>query len=202
MVAFGKFTVGGYLAATQSAIAASLDDPAFADSVTRAAQVCLAALQQGGKVLLAGNGGSAADAQHMAGEFVSRFYFDRPALPAVALTVDSSILTAIANDYGYDQVFSRQVEALGQPGDVFIGISTSGRSPNVLRGIAAARERGLKVIVLTGSGSSGGTMAELADVAICAASGETPQIQQVHIIAGHAICAAVEAAMFADRQPG
>lgn len=200
MVAFGKFTVEGYFASTQAAIAASLDDAGFHDSVTRAAQLCLAAVSAGGKVLLAGNGGSAADAQHIAGEFVSRFYFDRPALAAIALTVDTSILTAIGNDYGYDHVFSRQVEALGQPGDVFVGISTSGRSPNVLRAIEAARARGLSVIVLTGS--AGSAMAALADVAITACSAETPHIQQVHIIAGHAICAAVEAAMFADRQPG
>ena len=200
MVAFGKFTLDGYLADTQAAIAASLDDAAFRASVTRAAELCLAAVSKGGKVLIAGNGGSAADAQHIAGEFVSRFYFDRPALPAIALTVDTSILTAIGNDYGYDHVFSRQVEALGQPGDVFIGISTSGRSPNVLRAIDAARARGLSVIVLTGA--AGTDMAAAADVAITALSRDTPQIQQVHIIAGHAICAAVEAGAFPDRQPG
>lgn len=198
MEKYGGFSLTGYFAETSQAIEQSLGDVTFQQDVEAAADLCLGALRQGRKLLLAGNGGSAADAQHIAGEFVSRFYFDRPALPAIALTVDTSILTAIGNDYGFEQVFSRQVAALGQPGDVFIGISTSGRSPNVLRAIEAARAQGMQVLVLTGA--NGAAMAALGDVAISARSTDTPHIQQVHIIAGHAICAAVEAALF-DR-PG
>ena len=194
MATFGAFSLDAYLDATVRTIGASVADSRFRDAVERAATLCLEALRGGGKVLLAGNGGSAADAQHLAGEFVSRFLFDRPGLPAIALTTDTSVLTAIANDYGYEHVFSRQLEALGQPGDVFIAISTSGRSPNVLKGIETARAKGLKIIVLTGSG--GTAMAALADIAISAACPETPYIQQVHLIAGHAICAMVEAALF------
>lgn len=194
MAAFGQFSLDGYLDSTLQTIEQSVRDEGFRQSVIDGANLCLAALRGGNKVLLAGNGGSAADAQHIAGEFISRFLFDRPALPAIALTVDSSVLTAIGNDYGYEHVFSRQVLGLGTAGDVFIGISTSGRSPNIVRAIDAARSKGLKVIVFTGS--KGTDMAAAADVAIVAASPDTPHIQQVHIIAGHAICAAVEAAMF------
>lgn len=194
METFGQFSLDDYLDSTLRTIEQSVRDEAFRQAVVDGANLCLAALRGGGKVLLAGNGGSAADAQHIAGEFVSRFLFDRPALPAIALTVDTSVLTAIGNDYGYEHVFSRQLQGLGVAGDVFIGISTSGRSPNILRAIDVARAKGLKVIVFTGSG--GTDMAAAADVAIVASSPATPHIQQVHIIAGHAICAAVEAAMF------
>ncbi len=194
MATFGAFSLDVYLSETVRTVGASLADPNFRAAVESAAALCLESLRGGGKVLLAGNGGSAADAQHLAGEFVSRFLFDRPGLPALALTTDTSVLTAIANDYGYEHVFSRQIEALGQPGDVFIAISTSGRSPNVLKAIAAAHGKELKVVVLTGAGGS--DMAELADVAIAARCPETPYIQQVHLIAGHAICAMVEAALF------
>lgn len=194
METFGQFSLDDYLDSTLRTIEQSVRDEAFRQAVVDGANLCLAALRGGGKVLLAGNGGSAADAQHIAGEFVSRFLFDRPALPAIALTVDTSVLTAIGNDYGYEHVFSRQLQGLGVAGDVFIGISTSGRSPNILRAIDVARAKGVKVIVFTGSG--GTDMAAAADVAIVASSPATPHIQQVHIIAGHAICAAVEAAMF------
>lgn len=194
METFGQFSLDDYLDSTLRTIEQSVRDEGFRQAVVDGANLCLAALRGGGKVLLAGNGGSAADAQHIAGEFVSRFLFDRPALPAIALTVDTSVLTAIGNDYGYEHVFSRQLQGLGVAGDVFIGISTSGRSPNILRAIDVARAKGLKVIVFTGSG--GTDMAAAADVAIVASSPATPHIQQVHIIAGHAICAAVEAAMF------
>ena len=199
MATFGAFSLDGYLDATVRTIGASLAASGFRGCIEGAATLCLDALRGGGKVLLAGNGGSAADAQHLAGEFVSRFLFDRPGLPAIALTTDTSVLTAIGNDYGYEHVFSRQVEALGRAGDVFVGISTSGRSPNVLKAIAAAKAKGMKVIVLTGSGGS--EMAALADVAIAAACPETPYIQQVHLIAGHAICAMVEAALFDGTAP-
>ena len=152
------------------------------------------ALQGNNKLLVAGNGGSAADAQHIAGELVSRFYFDRPALPAVALTTDTSILTAIGNDYGYEQVFSRQVEALGREGDVFLGISTSGTSPNILRALRTARDKRLVTAGLCGAMTE--KMAPLCDFLISVPSRETPRIQESHILIGHVLCAAIEEAVF------
>lgn len=158
------------------------------------AQVCVSCLRQGGKVLFAGNGGSAGDAQHMAGEFVSRFNYDRPGMAAIALTVDSSILTAIGNDYGYDYVFARQVEALGQKGDIFFAYSTSGNSPNILRALSVCRERGLFTVGLTGNRD--GAMNPLCDVLFEMPSPHTPRIQEGHLVIGHAICARVEALMY------
>lgn len=155
------------------------------------------ALRGGRKLLFAGNGGSAADAQHWAGELVSRFYYDRPGLPAIALTTDTSILTAIGNDYGYDYVFARQVEALGQEGDVLVAISTSGNSRNVIRAIEAARKKRLRVIGFTGQ--SGGQMADLCDLCFRVPSGETPRIQEGHEALGHLLCALIEAEMFPRR---
>lgn len=146
------------------------------------------------KTLIAGNGGSAADAQHIAGEFVSRFYFDRPGLASIALTTDTSILTAIGNDYGYEKLFSRQIEANGQPGDVFIGISTSGNSKNVVNALLAAKEIGITTVGFTGE--SGGQMKEICDFCLCMPSRETPRIQEGHILMGHIICAVVEEAIF------
>ncbi|WP_372619305.1 D-sedoheptulose 7-phosphate isomerase [Falsiroseomonas sp.] len=151
-------------------------------------------LRQGRKLLLCGNGGSAADAQHWAGELVSRFHYDRPGLPAIALTTDSSILTAIGNDYGYDRVFSRQVEALGMAGDVLFAISTSGNSRNVIAALEAARARGIATVGFTGR--SGGAMAALCDHCVRVPSDSTPSIQEGHEVLGHAICAMVEAALF------
>lgn len=162
--------------------------------VEAAAVACIQCLQAGGKILLAGNGGSAADAQHIAGEFVSRFAFDRPGLPAVALTVDTSILTAIGNDYGYEKLFSRQVQALGCKGDVFIGYSTSGKSPNVLLAFQEARSRGLICIGLTGN--RGGPMDELCDYLLEVPSSDTPKIQEGHLVLGHILCGLVENAIF------
>jgi len=157
----------------------------------------VAALRNGHKLLFAGNGGSAADAQHWAGELVSRFYYDRPGLPAIALTTDTSILTAIGNDYGYDYVFARQVEALGQEGDVLVAISTSGNSRNIVRAIEAAREKRMVVIGYTGQG--GGQMASLCDLCFRVPSGETPRIQEGHEALGHLLCALIEAEMFPRR---
>ena len=154
---------------------------AIADTITRA-------LRQSGKLLIAGNGGSAADAQHIAGEFLSRLNFDRNPLPAIALTTDTSVLTAIGNDYGFEKIFARQA------GDVFFGLSTSGRSPNVLAALMAAREIGIKTVGFTGSNSSG--MRALCDLCLCAPSVETPQIQQIHIVAAHVICGLVEHDLF------
>ncbi len=146
--------------------------------------------QRGGKVLLCGNGGSAADAQHIAAEFVSRFRRERRGLPAIALTTDTSILTAIGNDYGYERVFARQVEALGQPGDVVVGISTSGTSASVLAAMRAARERGMTTIGLTGA--TGGLLVGHVDVCLCVPSQNTARIQEVHITVAHVVCEIVE----------
>src|SRR5260221_9094311 len=144
-----------YLTRSRDTVQAAIDDPAFSSAVWDIAQVSATALRNGGKLLLAGNGGSAADAQHIAGEFLSRLNYDRAPTAAIALTTDSSVLTAIGNDYGYERVFERQVRGLGQEGDVLLAISTSGRSPNILRAIAAGRELGLVTIGLTGSTGGG-----------------------------------------------
>ncbi len=169
-------------------------DQALLDNVARVADAIVAALHKGNKVLIAGNGGSAADAQHIAGEFVSRFNFDRPGLPAFALTTDTSVMTAIGNDYGYEKLFARQVQAVGTPGDVFWGISTSGRSPNVLRAMEEARSKGLFVVGFTGQHAN--AMESLADICICVPSPSTPKIQEGHMVLGHIVCGLVEAAMF------
>ena len=169
-------------------------DKALLLQVEQSAVLIVETLQRGGKVLIAGNGGSAADAQHIAGEFVSRFHYDRPGLAAIALTTDTSILTAIGNDYGYERLFSRQVQALGRADDVFIGISTSGNSANVLAALATAKELNLKTIGFTGV--TGGQMASICDIALRMPSKETPKIQEGHIAIGHIICGLVEAAMF------
>jgi D-sedoheptulose 7-phosphate isomerase len=161
------------------------------------AAVITEAFRAGGKLLIAGNGGSAADAQHIAGEFLSRLNFDRNPLPAIALTTDSSVLTAIGNDYGFERTFERQVRGLGKPGDVFIAISTSGRSPNVLAALKAAREGSLTTIGFTGIAVNG-AMPPLCDHCLAAPSAETPLIQQIHIVAAHAICGLVERSLFAD----
>lgn len=151
------------------------------------------ALQAGGKLLIAGNGGSAADAQHLATEFTGRMLYDRAPLAAIALHVDSSALTAISNDYGFAHVFERQVRALGRPGDVVLGLSTSGRSDNILRALAVGRAMGLATLGFTGAG--GGSMAAHADLLLRAPSDFTPVIQQIHIVAGHLLCALVERAI-------
>lgn len=152
------------------------------------------AYKNSNKTLLAGNGGSAADAQHIAGEFVSRFYFDRPGIASIALTTDTSILTAIGNDYGYENLFSRQVEAQGVKGDVFIGISTSGNSKNILKALELCKEKEIMSIGLTGA--SGGAMDKMCDYCIKVPSSCTPRIQESHIVIGHIICAIVEEELF------
>lgn len=166
---------------------------ALVPSVIEVAKVVAQALESGDKVLLCGNGGSAADAQHIAGELVGRFLRERRPLPALALNANTSVLTALGNDYGFEEVFARQVAALGRPGDVLIAISTSGNSPNVLRAAKAARERGMKVIGLTGAG--GGKLRELCDLCLCVPSASTPRIQEMHILIGHIICQLVEEAL-------
>ena len=153
-----------------------------------------ACLRAGHKLLFFGNGGSAADAQHLAAEFTGRYLKERPGLPALALHTDTSALTAIANDYGFERVFSRQIEALGQAGDVAVAITTSGRSPNITRAVNACRERGIKTIGLTGS--RGEAFARIVDVAIVVPSTSTPRIQECHITIGHLLCELVEERLF------
>ncbi|QGW66800.1 SIS domain-containing protein [Lysobacter soli] len=169
-------------------------DDALRGQIAQAVAICVDALRDGRKVLFAGNGGSAADAQHWAGELVSRFYYDRPGLPAIALTTDTSILTAIGNDYGYDYTFARQIEALGQAGDVFVAISTSGRSKNILRALDACEQKGVRVIGFTGAG--GGDMASRCEVCFRIPSDETPRIQEGHEFIGHLVCALIESEIF------
>jgi D-sedoheptulose 7-phosphate isomerase len=171
------------------------DDADLRAEIHAIADTIAAAFRAGRKLLIAGNGGSAADAQHIAGEFLSRLNFDRNPLPAIALTTDSSVLTAIGNDYGFERTFERQVLGLGQPGDVFIAISTSGRSANVIAALQAAREAGLTTIGFTGS-AEGGPMQSLCQHCLAAPSQETPLIQQIHIVAAHAICGLVERNLF------
>lgn len=154
------------------------------------AAACQTALTGGGKILFLGNGGSAADAQHLAAEFVGRFVKERRALPALALTTDTSILTAVSNDYGYDRVFARQVEALANPGDVVVGITTSGNSPNVVEALTAARQQGAVTVGLTGEG--GGKIAGQCDICIKVPSRHTARIQEAHILIGHIVCAAID----------
>ena len=163
-------------------------------TIANVSKLLVRALQNGNKVLLFGNGGSAADAQHIAAEFVGRFAFDRPALPALALSVNTSCVTAIGNDYGFDRVFSRQIEALGRSGDVVIGITTSGNSPNVLCAMPVAKRMGLHTIGLTGC--TGGQLKQAVDHCICAPSNETPRIQECHILIGHIISQLAEEALF------
>lgn len=164
------------------------------DLMVRAADAMASALRSGGKVLLFGNGGSAADAQHIAAELVNRFAFERPALPAIALTTDGSVLTSISNDRDYSEVFSRQVEALGRRGDVAIGISTSGKSASVVRGIEAADS--LQMCTMTFTGGDGGKLAGLAEYAFIVPSRSTPRIQEVHTTLGHVLCQLVEIELF------
>lgn len=178
----------------QRVMSAMLADKDLLTTVEAAAVACIQCLKNDGKILLAGNGGSAADAQHIAGEFVSRFAFDRPGLPAMALTTDSSILTSIGNDYGFEKLFSRQVQALGNKGDVFIGYSTSGKSVNILSAFKEAKAQGLICIGLTGN--QDGPMLELCDFVLKIPSSDTPKIQEGHLVLGHILCGLVENALF------
>jgi D-sedoheptulose 7-phosphate isomerase len=175
------------VAGNMTAVAGS----SYPQTIAKAVDLILEAFESGRKLLVFGNGGSSADAQHFTAEFVGRFVGERRALPAVALTTNQAILTAWSNDYSFDDVFARQIDALGMPGDVAFGISTSGKSPNVVNALERARGRGLKTIGLTGAG--GGTMAPLCDVLLAVPLKETARIQEVHLVTYHAICAAVEA---------
>jgi D-sedoheptulose 7-phosphate isomerase len=175
-------------------LSAMSDDAELQANVAAVAEACVKALSGGGKVLFCGNGGSAADAQHLAGEFVSRFNYDRNPLASIALTTDTSVLTAIGNDYGYERVFERQVRGLGRAGDVLVGISTSGRSRNVLLALEAGRAMGLVTVGMTGNQHE--KIETHVDICIRIPSRDTPKIQEGHIVVGHALCGLVEARMF------
>lgn len=183
-----------YLRQSRDAVQAAIDDAEFASVISKIADCMSQALVDGQKLLLAGNGGSAADAQHIAGEFLSRLHYDRAPIAAVALTTDTSVLTAIGNDYGFERLFERQILGLGSAGDIFVAISTSGRSTNILRAIDAAREKKLSVIGFTGK--TGGEMVSRCDLCLRAPSNLTPLIQQIHIMAAHIVCGLVEEQLF------
>lgn len=173
---------------------AILDDADFHTKTAQVAQAMTTTFRAGGKVLFCGNGGSAADAQHIAAELSGRFYRDRPPLYAEALHVNSSFVTAVANDYGYEDVFARMVEAAGRPGDILVAFSTSGNSPNILKAIRMGREKGMAIIGFTGA--TGGKMADLCDILLNVPSTDTPRIQESHILIGHILCQIVEQQIF------
>ena len=188
--------VSGLIQASIATKQRLLQDAVLVASVAQVSRVIVGALRQGNKILLLGNGGSAADAQHIAAELVGRFAFDRPALPAIALSVNTSCMTAIGNDYGFDFVFSRQIEALAQKGDVVIGISTSGNSANVLHAMSTSKKLGLRRIALTGC--TGGKLKHEVESCLCVPSNETPRIQECHILIGHIISELVEQTIFLE----
>ena len=183
-----------YLDESSQCILNMVSDPTLLSLLFEIANECLNRLQTGNKLLFVGNGGSAADCQHMAGEYVSRFLIDRNGLPAIALTTDTSILTAIGNDYGYEMVFSRQIEALGRKGDLLFAYSTSGNSQNILKAVETAKKMGISVVGMTGLNR--GKLDTMCDFIFKTPSMRTPQIQEGHLIAGHAICALVEKQFF------
>lgn len=170
-----------------------LDDKDLLKRIKKVAEVIQDIYLKGNKVMIAGNGGSAGDSQHIAAELVSRFFYDRPGLAAIALTTDTSMLTAIGNDYGYEKVFSRQIQAQGVKGDIFIGISTSGNSKNIIEAVNEAKEKGIYTVAMCGSG---GTLGSKVDISLNMPSDSTPFIQECHIVIGHIICAIVEKSIF------
>ena len=169
---------------------------ALIEKIEEVAKMCVELYRGDKKTILAGNGGSAADAQHIAAELVGRYGFDRPSIPSLALTTDTSNLTAIGNDYGYEQVFSRQLEGMGQAGDIFFGISTSGNSTNIIKAFESAKKKNITTIALVGK--DGGEMAKIADIALVVPSNSTPRIQESHILIGHILCDIIEKEIFAD----
>ena len=191
--------ISSYLAASRDIVEASMRSETFLTSVSQITDAITLSLRNGCKLLTCGNGGSAGDAQHIAGEFVSRLNYDRAPAASIALTTDTSVITAIGNDYGYAHVFERQVLALGRSGDVLMAISTSGKSPSILKAMRAARERGMIVIGFTGR--AGGEMPPLADLMLHVPSDATPLIQQVHITAAHIVCGLVEERLFPRGAP-
>jgi D-sedoheptulose 7-phosphate isomerase len=179
---------------TSELLQAMLGDKDLLTDTDRVADACVKAIKDGKKVMFAGNGGSAADAQHLAAELVGKLSFDRPGLPSMSLTTDTSILTAVGNDYSYEDVFHRQIQSIGMKGDVFIGISTSGRSKNLVKALATAREKGIVTVGLTGQ--TGGDMRALCDICLRVPSTDTQKIQEAQIVLGHIFCGLVERAMF------
>ena len=188
--------IGARIAAHLDTLTRIGQDDALKAVIGRAVDEITDCFRKGGRVYFCGNGGSAADAQHLAAEFSGRFYFDRPVLPADALHGNTSYLTAVANDYGYEQVFARLISGLGQPGDILVGLSTSGNSANILRAFEVCREKGVRTIGLTGA--DGGRMKDLSDLLVNVPSTDTPRIQEAHITIGHIICELVEQAIFGE----
>ena len=170
------------------------EDRDLLEKISSAIDLCVGAIKAGGTIFFGGNGGSAAESQHLAGELVSRFYYDRPAIRSVALNADTAILTAIGNDYGYDRSLARPLEALGRPGDVLVALSTSGQSANILTALSSARSLGIRTIGLTGR--DGGKMPPLCDIELRVPSDSTPRIQEAHLIIGHLLCQGIEAAIY------
>ncbi len=185
---------------TQNTITAMMEDTTLLQGLDLAIKAVIHCFKKGNKVLFAGNGGSAADAQHMSAEFVSRFMFNRPGLPSIALTTDTSAMTAISNDYGFDLLFARQVQALGKSGDVLIAYSTSGTSPNVLRCLETAKQQALLTIGLTGNHTECAAMEKWCDITLKVPSDITPHIQEGHLVLGHLLCGSVEKALFGQTQ--
>lgn len=190
-LAFAK----NYMTQSQAVKSQLLANAEVMTEISRACELVTQTYEKSKKILIAGNGGSAADSQHIAAEFVSRFYFDRPGLPAIALTTDTSMLTAIGNDYGFEHLFARQVQAQGARGDVLIGISTSGNSKNVIAAVEEANHSGIRTIGLSGVG---GALGDIVDIPIRVPSSLTPLIQECHICIGHIICAFVEEQIFGE----
>ena len=188
--------IRGQVAASAQTKQKILEDTLFLEKIAAVIKVCVQVYKNKNKILIAGNGGSAADAQHFAAELVGRYGFDRPSLPALALTTDTSNLTAIGNDYGYDFVFSRQLEGMAEEGDLFIGISTSGNSENILNAFKSAKQKGVITVALTGR--DGGKMADAADYTLIVPSDATPRIQESHLLIEHMICDAIEKEMFGE----
>jgi D-sedoheptulose 7-phosphate isomerase len=188
--------IGAHLAQSLAALERAAQDPAMLAAARKIVAVIIAALRAGNKLLIVGNGGSAADAQHIAAEIVGRYKRDRPAYAAIALTTDTSALTAIANDYGFEQVFARQVVGLGQRGDVLLALSTSGRSANILAALRTARERGLVTIGFTGAG--GEALGALCNHLLVSPSDDTPVIQQIHLTIAHGICDEIEQSLMRE----
>jgi len=190
-------SIAAYVADSIAVKQQLLADAALLARLAEVVSLCIATYRAGGKILVGGNGGSAADAQHLAAELVARFEYDRPGLPAISLSTDTSALTAIGNDYGYEFLFARQLEALARPGDLFIGITTSGNSKNVLRAFDVAPKLGVTRIALCGSG---GKAREIAEHALCVPSMHTPRIQECHILIIHILCALLEENLFPEHK--
>jgi len=189
--------IAAYVADSIAVKRAVLADAGLLDAIAAVVKLCIDTFRRGGKILVGGNGGSAADAQHLAAELVARFEYDRPGLPAISLSTDTSALTAIGNDYGYEHLFARQVDALARPGDLFIGITTSGNSKNVLKAFESAAKLGVTRIALCGAG---GKARDIAEHALCVPSAHTPRIQECHILIIHILCALLEENLFPEHK--